>query len=66
MKKEKKSKSLKGRRPAVAASSEELIRDFGDFGCLSRSNISELFVDIHASVSPLDPLNKMKADVDSH
>jgi hypothetical protein len=38
---------------------EEIIVDFGeDFGQLSKHDIGQLFVDIHASVSPLDPLNK--------
>ncbi len=38
------------------------IFDFGEeFGILSKQNISEVFVDIHASISPLDPLNKMDA-----
>lgn len=37
----------------------EIITDFGDdFGTLEKQNIAEIFVDIHASVSPLDPLNK--------
>lgn len=37
----------------------EVIMDFGeDFGVLTKQNISEVFVDIHASISPLDPLNK--------
>lgn len=37
----------------------EVIADFGsDFGTLEKQNIAEIFVDIHASVSPLDPLNK--------
>jgi hypothetical protein len=40
-------------------SKTEIIIDFGDdFGSLSKQNIAEIFVDIHASVSPLDPLNK--------
>ncbi len=37
----------------------EMIADFGeDFGLLTKQNIAEIFVDIHASISPLDPLNK--------
>lgn len=37
----------------------EIIKDFGDdFGTLVKQNIAEIFVDIHASVSPMDPLNK--------
>lgn len=37
----------------------EVIIDFGEeFGVLSKQNISDVFVDIHASISPLDPLNK--------
>ena len=39
--------------------STETIADFGnDFGILTKQNIAEIFVDIHASISPLDPLNK--------
>jgi hypothetical protein len=39
--------------------STETIADFGeDFGVLTKQNIAEIFVDIHASISPLDPLNK--------
>ncbi len=35
----------------------EIISDFGeDFGVLSKQNISDVFVDIHATISPLDPL----------
>lgn len=65
MKNKKKPKSkAKAQKPAPAVSTEELLCDFGDFGTLSRANISDLFVDIHASVSPLDPLNKMKADAE--
>lgn len=38
---------------------DEIIVNFGeDFGVLSKQNISDIFVDIHASISPLDPLNK--------
>jgi hypothetical protein len=41
----------------------EIICDFGDdFGSLSKQDIGQLFVDIHASISPLDPLNKAAAD----
>lgn len=37
----------------------EVVVDFGEeFGVLSKQNISDVFVDIHASISPLDPLNK--------
>lgn len=40
-------------------SKNELLTDFGDdFGTLVKQNIAEIFVDIHASVSPMDPLNK--------
>lgn len=40
----------------------ELIVNFGDdFGVLSKQNISDVFVDIHASISPLDPLFKMES-----
>lgn len=43
--------------------SEEVLVDFGeDFGQLSRADIGQLFVDIHASISPLDPLNKAAAE----
>ena len=39
--------------------STETIADFGEeFGVLTKQNIAEIFVDIHASISPLDPLNK--------
>lgn len=38
---------------------QEILIDFGeDFGSLSKQNIADIFVDIHASISPLDPLNK--------
>ena len=41
-------------------SSNEVLVDFGvDFGTVSKQEISEVFVDIHASISPLDPLNKV-------
>ena len=37
----------------------EILMNFGEeFGVLVKQNISEVFVDIHASISPLDPLNK--------
>jgi hypothetical protein len=37
--------------------SNVIICDFGDdFGSLSKQDIGNLFVDIHASISPLDPL----------
>lgn len=40
----------------------EVLFDFGeDFGTLSKQDIGQLFVDIHASISPLDPLNKAAA-----
>ncbi len=40
----------------------EVIFDFGDdFGTLAKQDIGQLFVDIHASISPLDPLNKAAA-----
>lgn len=40
----------------------EIICDFGeDFGVLAKQDIGQLFVDIHASISPLDPLNKAAA-----
>lgn len=39
-----------------------VICNFGDdFGTLSKQDIGQLFVDIHASISPLDPLNKAAA-----
>lgn len=39
-----------------------IIVDFGsDFGELSKHDIGKLFVDIHATISPLDPLNKEMA-----
>lgn len=42
---------------------DEILADFGeDFGQLTKTEIGQLFVDIHASVSPLDPLNKMQAN----
>lgn len=35
----------------------EIVADFGeDFGVLAKQNISQMFVDIHASFSALDPL----------
>lgn len=35
----------------------EIIADFGeDFGVLTKQDIGQMFVDIHASFSPLDPL----------
>ncbi len=41
-------------------SSTEILVDFGDdFGTVSKQEISDIFVDIHASISPLDPLNKL-------
>jgi len=43
-------------------SPSEIICNFGDdFGTLSKQDIGQLFVDIHASISPLDPLNKAAA-----
>lgn len=40
----------------------DIIFDFGDeFGTLEKQDIGQLFVDIHASISPLDPLNKAAA-----
>jgi|GEM_PF-2773921 hypothetical protein len=40
-------------------SSTEILVDFGeDFGTVSKQEISDIFLDIHAAVSPLDPLNK--------
>jgi hypothetical protein len=37
--------------------STEIICEFGDeFGTFSKEDIGELFVDIHASLSPMDPL----------
>lgn len=37
----------------------DIVADFGeDFGVLSKQYIADIFVDIHASISPLDPLNK--------
>lgn len=45
--------------PKKDLNNSELIADFGeDFGFLTKQNIAEIFVDIHASISPLDPLNK--------
>lgn len=41
----------------------ENVVDFGgDFLLLTKQNIAEIFVDIHASISPLDPLMKAKAE----
>jgi hypothetical protein len=38
----------------------DILVDFGnDFGTVSKQEISDIFVDIHASISPLDPLNKL-------
>lgn len=46
--------------------SSEILADFGEeFGVLSKQNIADIFVDIHASISPLDPLNKMDANADA-
>ena len=43
----------------------EVIHDFGeDFGTLVKQDIGELFIEIHASVSPLDPLFKYPIDQD--
>jgi hypothetical protein len=43
-------------------SSDEVLADFGEeFGQLTKADIGQLFVDIHASISPLDPLNKAAA-----
>lgn len=43
-------------------SSDEILVDFGEeFGQLTKADIGQLFVDIHASLSPLDPLNKAAA-----
>ena len=40
-------------------STSEILIDFGeDFGVISKQNISDIFLEIHGSVSPLDPLNK--------
>lgn len=40
----------------------EVIADFGeDFGVLTKQDIAQMFVDIHASISPLDPLMKAMA-----
>jgi len=42
--------------------SDEILADFGEeFGQLTKADIGQLFVDIHASLSPLDPLNKAAA-----
>ena len=39
-----------------------VLADFGsEFGELTRHDIGQLFVDIHATISPLDPLNKEMA-----
>lgn len=44
------------------SSNSEIVADFGDdFSLLTKQNIADIFVDIHASISPLDPLNKMQA-----
>ena len=44
------------------SSPPEILLDFGEeFGALTKVNISEVFVDIHAFISPLDPLNKEAA-----
>lgn len=44
---------------------DELVVDFGnEFGTLVKSDISNLFIQIHATVSPLDPLNKMDAELE--
>jgi hypothetical protein len=41
-------------------STSEILIDFGeDFGVISKQNISDIFLEIHGSVSPLDPLNKV-------
>lgn len=41
----------------------DIVADFGeDFGVLVKQDIGQLFVDIHASISPLDPLNKAMLD----
>lgn len=35
----------------------ETIADFGEeFGILTKQSISDVFLDIHATISPLDPL----------
>lgn len=49
-----------------ASDTTELIANFGDeFGTLTKQNISDVFVDIHASISPLDPLFKLDAELES-
>lgn len=41
------------------ADEAEIIFDFGDdFGKLVKQDISSLYIEIHASISPLDPLSK--------
>lgn len=42
---------------------QEILIEFGDeFGQLTKHDVSALFVDLHASVSPLNPLSKMLVD----
>ncbi len=41
----------------------EIVADFGeDFGVLVKQDIAQMFVDIHASFSSLDPLMLKQAD----
>lgn len=43
-------------------SSVEIIADFGaEFGALAKQDIAQLFVDVNASISPLDPLMAKKS-----
>ena len=48
--------------PVSADAKDEVVMDFGEFGQLTKVNIQDLFVDIHATVSPLDPLSKQAAE----
>jgi hypothetical protein len=41
---------------------DQILADFGeDFGQLIQVEIAQLFTDIHASVSPVDPISKQMA-----
>jgi HEPN domain-containing protein len=45
----------------------EIIFDFGDdFGKLEKHDISSLYIEIHATVSPLDPLSKEIAPINDN
>ncbi len=44
----------------------EIVVDFGeDFGVLAKQDIAQMFVDIHASISSLDPLMLKSASATS-